>query len=380
MHIGIVSPEFPPDIGGVETYAYEYSKALAELGHQVTVFTSANKISYVYDEGFDVIPELRIRRRLDSPTLCNYKVDAWHVMNAAYSWLAVDANCPVVISIHGNDFLQPYLNIGRPDLARFNLLWRFKSVLRDFDKRIGQSITKRTLHRTIDKATHIFTNSQYTEQVFLNHFPACRGLTSPAMVGLGSDFLKVAHKDTDTDCPQLITISRLSEPRKNIDLVLQALAQLKNDYQFHYTVIGDGHLRLELEALCQRLGLSDRVEFRGFVERKELIHQLCVSDLFILTSSILPGSHEGFGIVYLEAAACGTPSLAAKLAGAVEAIEDGVSGYYVERPNKDSIKLALKQFINGSISFKPVVCQTFAHSFSWKTIAEKTLPYYSDSN
>lgn len=377
MHIGIVSIEFPPDIGGVETYAYEYSKALVELGHQVTVFTSANKKSYTYDVSFDVIPELRIRRRLDSPKLCKYKVDAWHVMNAAYSWLAVDANCPVVISIHGNDFLQPYLNTGRPDLARFHLLWRFKELLTGFDKWLGRIITKHHLRRSIDKASHILTNSRYTENVFLERFPNCLGKTTPAIVGLGSDFLQLSHQASKLDCPELITISRLSEPRKNIDLVLSALARLKDDYPFHYTIIGDGHLRKKLEALCQQLGLENRVNFCGFLERAELINRLCTSDLFILTSSVLPGSHEGFGIVYLEAAACGTPSLAARLAGAAEAVNDSASGFFVETADIDSIELALRQFLEGTVSFEPKACQTFAHSFSWKDVAETALPYYT---
>jgi len=377
VHIGIVSPEFPPDIGGVETYAYEYSKALTELGHTVTVFTSANKKDHIYSEDFSVQPVLRLRRRLDSPVLRGYEIDAWHVMNAAYSWLAVDADCPVVVSIHGNDFLQPYLNTGRPDLSRFPLLWRFREQLEEIDKRIGRTITRKTLKRSIDKASHILTNSRYTEKVFLDRFPACRGMTSPAMVGLGSDFMHVEHLENSSDCPKLITISRLSEPRKNIDLVLQALARLKDSYRFSYTIIGDGHLRQELEALCQQLGLIEQVEFRGFVERERLIHALCSSDLFILTSSILPGSHEGFGIVYLEAAACGTPSLAANLAGAAEAVKDGVSGFFVENADISSIEAALKRFLDKSICFDPSSCQAFARSFTWKGIAESALPYYA---
>jgi len=377
VHIGIVSPEFPPDIGGVETYAYEYSKALAELGHRVTVFTAANKKGHAYTEDFEVLPVLRIRRRLDSPTLCHYTVDAWHVMNAAYSWLAVDASCPVVVSVHGNDFLRPYLNTGRPDLSRFDLLWRFKDLLEGLDKRIGRFITGRNLQHTIASANHILTNSRYTEQVFLKQFPDCQGKTTPAMVGLGHDFIQIQHVDTRSTCPELITISRLSEPRKNIDLVLHALARLKDDYQFHYTIIGDGHLRQQLEVLCKQLGLENKVQFRGFLERKQLISALCTSDLFILTSSILPGSHEGFGIVYLEAAACGTPSLAARLAGAAEAVKDGVSGFFVDTAEVDSIEAALKQFLNTSISFEPATCRAFARSFEWREIAKTTLPYYT---
>lgn len=376
MHIGIVSPEFPPGIGGVETYAYEYTKALTQLGHTATVFTSVDNEAHIYTETFSVQPVLRIRRRLDSPILRGYAVDAWHVMNAAYSWLAVDADRPVVISVHGNDFLRPYLNTGRPDLFRFRLLWRFKNQLRNLDKHIGHAITRSALNRSINKAAHILTNSRYTEKVFLERFPACRGMTTPAMVGLGSDFTQREHLENTTGRPRLITISRLSEPRKNIDLVLKALARLKDDYEFLYTIIGDGHFRHDLEDLCERLGLREQVEFLGFVEKDKLMERLLSSDLFILTSSILPVSHEGFGIVYLEAAACGTPSLAANLAGAAEAVKDGTSGYFVQEANVASIEVALKQHFDNSVPFDTSSCQAFARSFTWQSVAETALPFY----
>lgn len=376
VHIGIVSPEFPPDIGGVETYAYEYSKALVALGHTVTVFTTVDKVSYTYFENFTVLPILHLRRRLDSAALALQKVDAWHVMNAAYSWLTLDSEKPVVISVHGNDFLKPYLNIGRPDLSRFPILWRFTKQLEDIDKLIGRWVTARTIENSIFKARRILTNSRYTEKVFLNKFPTCIGKTYPTMVGLGSDFLHLDHKDNTTVCTRLITISRLSEPRKNINLVLNALGNLKENYIFKYTIIGDGHQRSGLEALAHRQGLDDLVEFRGFVERNELINELSRSDLFILTSSVLPGSHEGFGIVYLEAAACGTPSLAARLAGAAEAVKEDVSGLFVEKADTSSIEDALIRFFEKNATFNPEKCQAFARSFTWEKIVRKALPHY----
>jgi len=149
-----------------------------------------------------------------------------------------------------------------------------KEQLEDIDKAIGWWVTSRSIENSIFKARRILTNSRYTEKVFLNKFPTCIGKTYPAMVGLGSDFMHLDHKDNTTDCPRLITISRLSEPRKNINLVLNALGKLKENYIFKYTIIGDGHQRSDLEAIAHRQGLDDLVEFRGFVERNELINEL----------------------------------------------------------------------------------------------------------
>ena len=94
------------------------------------------------------------------------------------------------------------------------------------------------------------------------------------------------------------------------------------------------------------------------------------ADLFVLTASIVPGSHEGFGIVYLEAAASGVPSLAARLAGAAEAVADGRSGFFVDTPDIASIRDALARFLAGDIRFDADTCRDFARGFDWKRVAD----------
>jgi glycosyltransferase involved in cell wall biosynthesis len=123
--IGLIAPEFPPDIGGVETYSFELAKALARLGHRVTVFTVPHEGGEVALPGVPVLPLLRQRRRLDRQLLRDYSFDVWHATNAAYAWIALEAS-NVVISVHGNDFLRPYVEAGRLDLDRLALIWRFR--------------------------------------------------------------------------------------------------------------------------------------------------------------------------------------------------------------------------------------------------------------
>jgi len=89
-----------------------------------------------------------------------------------------------------------------------------------------------------------------------------------------------------------------------------------------------------------------------------------------LTASIEPGSHEGFGIVYLEAAASGVPSLAARLAGAAEAVAEGKSGFFVDAPVAASISSALARYLNGEIRFDADTCRDFAREFDWIRIAD----------
>ena len=96
----------------------------------------------------------------------------------------------------------------------------------------------------------------------------------------------------------------------------------------------------------------------------------------VLASSIISGSHEGFGIVYLEAAASGVPSLAARLAGAAEAIDEGRSGMYVEEPTVEALAGALDKFLDGRSQFDAESCRDFARRFTWAKVVDHCLPYY----
>ncbi|GAB4366749.1 MAG: glycosyltransferase family 4 protein [Methylohalobius crimeensis] len=374
-HIGIVSPEFPPDLGGVENYALGYVRALADLGYPVTVFTRRHPEGEIDLPAVQIRPELKLRRVLDRKLLETPGIDAWHAMNAAYGWMAEETEKPVVVSVHGNDFLHAYQPITAPAFYRFGPLWRWEGRLRRMEKAWRKDTTSK-LRRWLPQADCILTNSRYTERVLVERIPACRGKTLPALVGVDPFFLSLPLSDTPRHRPpRLISVTRLSEPRKNIHRVLEALAGLRQ-FDFQYTVVGDGDERPRLEALTKTLGLGEQVAFTGSLSREDLREQLRQADLFILTSSILPTSHEGFGLVYLEAAACGVPSLAARLAGAAEAVAEGESGFFVDAPETPAIASALKAFLNGEIHFERSTCREFARGFSWERVVEKALPFY----
>lgn len=379
--VGLIAPEFPPDIGGVETYSFELAKALAGLGHQVTVFTVPHGGGEAALPGISVLPLLRQRRRLDRQLLRDYPLDIWHATNAAYAWLALEAS-NVVVSVHGNDFLRPYVEVERPDLDRFTPLWRLRGRARrwltSLDRQVDRWRTRRLLARSLPKAPCVVANSRYTESVLLDMFPACRGHTSVGLVGVGDGFLQLTRTARPANAPlHLLTVCRLSEPRKNVDLVLRALAPLRGRYPFTYTVIGDGATRESLERLAEQLGLASVVRFAGRVSQAELMRELSSADLFILTSSTLPTSHEGFGIVYLEANAAGAPVLAARLAGAVEAVEEGASGMFVDEPTVPQIQAAVERFLAGKATFDPARCREFAARFTWERVAEHFAACYA---
>jgi glycosyltransferase involved in cell wall biosynthesis len=129
----------------------------------------------------------------------------------------------------------------------------------------------------------------------------------------------------------ILTLSRLckGERYKGIDEVMEALPALARKVpNLVYVVAGDGNDRARLKQKAIALGMADRVIFTGYVPEEEKAAHYRLADAFLL-----PGWGEGFGIVYLEAMACGIPVVASKLDGSREAVRDGELGVLVDPKN-----------------------------------------------
>lgn len=376
MRIGIVAPEFPPDIGGVETYAHEFSAELARRGHQVFVFTCPHAKGEISGQGFEVLPLLKVQYAADRELLKKHPMDVWHVMNAAYAWMALETR-PLVISVHGNDFINPYFLPKQPNWTQVPGLWRFSLPLKPLRSWLWRKMALRLMRRGFSQATQVIANSEYTKKLLTLRYPNCKGKTSVGYVGVGGDFFRIQPaRGAMGKTKRLVTVCRLAEPRKNVDKVLRSLARLKH-YPFQYTLVGDGKLRFYLESLCRELDLNQRVVCTGFIPKTEIQRILAESDLFVLASAVLADSFEGFGIVYLEANACGTPVLAARCAGAEEAVDEGKTGYFVDEPTVPAITAALERYLKGEIHFERADCRAFAKRFNWARVVDHAVQFYT---
>jgi glycosyltransferase involved in cell wall biosynthesis len=133
----------------------------------------------------------------------------------------------------------------------------------------------------------------------------------------------------------LMTLARLSpaERYKGVDEVLEALPALARDVpDVAYLVCGGGDDRARLEAKARALGVADRVVFAGYVAEEEKADHYRLADAFVM-----PGSGEGFGIVYLEALACGVPVVASSADASREAVRDGALGAVVDPADPQSV-------------------------------------------
>jgi phosphatidylinositol alpha-1,6-mannosyltransferase len=147
----------------------------------------------------------------------------------------------------------------------------------------------------------------------------------------------------------ILTVGRLVR-RKAHKMVLQALAALGDKIpDLAYLVVGEGPERAELTALTRALQLQGRVIFTGFVPDDLLPQYYSLCDVFVMPSDeTTPGDYEGFGIVYLEANACGKPVIAGKAGGAPDAVIDEETGLLVDAHDVDAIAAAILRLLTDS--------------------------------
>ncbi len=176
--------------------------------------------------------------------------------------------------------------------------------------------------------------------------------------------------------PIILTVGRLNE-RKGHDTVIQAMPAILSEVpDAIYLIVGDGLERENLQALSQKMGLEKAVVFAGEVPDEDLPAYYQLATVFTMISRQPPGSHEveGFGIVYLEANACGLPVVAGRSGGVPDAVVDGETGFLVDPFKVEETATAIINLLNN-----PQLCQQLAttgqkralEKFSWENSSQQ---------
>lgn len=177
--------------------------------------------------------------------------------------------------------------------------------------------------------------------------------------------------------PIILTVSRLAEAKryKGYDQILEALPQIRQAIpNVHYLIVGKGKDQPRVEKLIAQLELQDCVTLAGFVPDDQLCDYYNLCDVFAM-----PSKREGFGIVYLEALACGKPTLGGNQDGAIDALCHGELGALVDPDDVGEIAQTLIQILQGTypnpLMYKPEalrqkVIDTFGFERFQKNLAE----------
>jgi len=139
-----------------------------------------------------------------------------------------------------------------------------------------------------------------------------------------------------------LSVCRLLE-KKGVDNAIRAFAQVVANYpDSRFLVVGDGPFRADLERIAEGCLVADKVVFCGAVADDELIDHYALGDAFVMPNRRLPnGDTEGFGLVFLEANACGLPVIAGADGGSTDAVQHGANGLVVDGHSVPSVAAAM---------------------------------------
>jgi asparagine synthase (glutamine-hydrolysing) len=155
----------------------------------------------------------------------------------------------------------------------------------------------------------------------------------------------------------LLTVARLeaAERYKGVDRVIEALPKLLGIHpDLAYLVVGDGTDRERLERLAEHLGVAHSVRFAGHVADDQKAEHFRLADVFVL-----PSKGEGFGIVLLEAMACGIPVVASKVDGSREAVGNGRMGILVDPDAQNEVISGILQALDSPLRRVPEQLREF---------------------
>ena len=152
---------------------------------------------------------------------------------------------------------------------------------------------------------------------------------------------------------------------------LPAISQAVPDVK--YLIVGEGPDRQRLEDLTAHLGLQAQVSFLGRLELSEIVELYNLADLFVMLSREEPPDVEGFGLVFLEAAACGLPSVGGRSGGIPDAIDEGKSGWLVDPSNIEEIAATIIDLLKSPerLECASEFCLSTAPQKSWERAADR---------
>jgi phosphatidyl-myo-inositol dimannoside synthase len=220
-----------------------------------------------------------------------------------------------------------------------------------YGKEVWEPLSSRE-RRAMQQADSIWTVSRYTRDrtCQANNLNPAKFQIIPCTVD--GEIFTIAPKSSNLltqyklhDAKILLTVARLrsTDFYKGVDVTIKALPQIAETFpNVKYLVVGRGDDRPRLTQLATDLGITEKVIFAGFVATENLAAYYQLADAFVMPSQ------EGFGIVYLEALACGVPVLAGDADGAADPLQDGKLGWQVPHRNSEAIALACIEMLQGN--------------------------------
>lgn len=348
MRILMITPAFPPQVGGAENGAFQLARRLA-ANHSVTVLTETHRKTASsdnrFEEGFtllrysDFLNLGRFRGRMLTRgalppfsigaslaairTMRELHPDLVNVHYAAYTgmaalWAQNAARIPTVLSLVGRDATP---GPGTPRL------WPW------YAKQLAKHVR------------HVVTLSEFSRACYEDD--AIQSSTIPYGVDTNlfspwEPFTSIRYAlGIKPETRVLFSLQRL-ESMKHVEVAIEALGWLMKSGMENLVLLigGTGQEGNRLRQLVKKKGLGDHVRFLGFVPQEELPGYYALADVFVF-----PSTFETFGIVLVEAMAAGIPVVAARAGAIPEIVVDGETGFLVQPLSPESMAVRLRSLL-----------------------------------
>lgn len=180
-------------------------------------------------------------------------------------------------------------------------------------------------------------------------------------------------KEKSSDTFYFVSIGNLIQS-KRFDLTIQAFAKIfKDNHEVKLTIIGDGPLRDDLKTLAKAQGVESQINFTGRMDRCSVAQELQQSNVFVLASD-----YETFGVVYIEAMACGNPVIGTRNGGADDIINEGC-GILVDTDDVDQLASAMKLLFSTYTNYnKKQIADQCNSQYGENAISKQLLVVYRD--
>lgn len=371
MRVLQAPPRLYPAIGGVETVVLSLSRALVDLGHHVEVLCADEPSGSPSRVG-----GIRTRRLWYPVKVANTNITPALPMHLALQRFDVvhahlptpwSADWPAIIGrIRRKGVVLSYYNdIVGSGLARAVALLYNLLPLR---------LTLSLAHRVVINSTHLLDN---------RGSPLLRVRQKLHQVHNGVDTARLYPRPELRQAGRIGFLAVLDEFHryKGVDVLLEATRRLAgHGHDLDIRIAGEGALKAEYRAMAASMGIGEQVHFAGFIPDRSLVEFYNACQVFVLPTTDM--RQEGYGLVAMEAMACGVPVVVTDAAGVAGLVRDCHAGLVVPARDPSALAGAIEQFLSdpdlagyhGTQGRKAV-----QERFSWRAIAHEYEQLYAQA-
>lgn len=365
----------PPEAGGIGMVAHSYADQLKRRDYDVTVFVPAPRRDVKADKAYKVVtlwPWLRSGLGAVMPQLF------WRL----WSFDIIHFHYP----LFGSAFIIACLKKIRGEKIKLIITYHMDVNLDGWRKAYENIFRKLLLKFILDQADRVIVSSEdYIENSRIQDY-YFKNINKFIEVPFGvSRVFQPKEKDEALLAKYQLTkadkvvgfVGGLGNTHyfKGINFLIKAASFLP-DQSIKILVIGGGNMQNDYERLAEKLNLADRVRFTGYAEKRLLVEHYNLCDIFVLPSI---NSSEAFGIVLIEAMACGKPVIASNLKGVRSVVDPGVNGLLVEPKNSRDLADKIKYLFDHPEKMKlfgESGLASVAVKYRWAVITDKLEAIY----